>query len=314
MTVPDKQRGTNIGSKNKIQVELLSTFSCPCCSTTLKLGRWICSQRKIPLCGRVACQASKAPPAAGNAAGVPGSWPGLSDGAHANQGSARGRFVSTRTAQHLGYQHSSPPPAPGEPFVRAKCLVKGADDKAFSLNWFLQKCVWCQYVMWGGSFAWNIRGISFHKKGYWRKGVGWNWRTDMIKRRRILLCWSPLWFFSLQGDIQKREHNAKAKNTKVCKDVLQCPDCSYTEWGLSEPKRMPFEVGNRRSVYYRIKLGVYGKCIAYYWIMLFVRILQTIIENKSPFKLLSKIREGEKRIIRGCNFCSLIHVWQIKSY
>lgn len=78
MSIPDKQRGTNIGSRNEIQVELLSTFPCHCCSTMLKLGRWICFQRKISLCGRVAYQTPKALPAAGNVARAMGCWPGLS--------------------------------------------------------------------------------------------------------------------------------------------------------------------------------------------------------------------------------------------
>lgn len=46
---------------------------------------------------------------------------------------------------------------------------------------------------------------------------------------------------------------------------------------------MGFKMGNRRCVYYRITLRVYRKCI-YHGIMLFVRVSQTVIENKSRLK------------------------------
>lgn len=44
--------------------------------------------------------------------------------------------------------------------------------------------------------------------------------TDMIKGRERLLCCTPLRFFSLYGDIQKREHNRRTGNTEDHKGAL----------------------------------------------------------------------------------------------
>lgn len=86
----------------------------------------------------------------------------------------------------------------------------------------------------------------------------------MIKRRRILYAEAPCDYLVYretfrEGNIMEKQK--LPKSVKVFYSALIAPTLNEDS---VNPKRMPFEVGNRRCVYYRIKLGVYRKCIIYY--------------------------------------------------
>lgn len=175
MSIPEEKRGTTEGSRNEAQVELPSTFPCPCCSTTLKLSRRICSQRKISLCGRAAQQAPKTLPAAGNVARATGSWPGLSWWSP-----RKSEKCPWAVGEHRGLLSILDANSPQLLLVGSRLSeselniwLKGLMIKRSVQSSFLQKCAWCQCVMSGGGFAWNIQALSFQKTGYWWKAVGW---------------------------------------------------------------------------------------------------------------------------------------------
>lgn len=107
---------------------------------------------------------------------------------------------------------------------------------------------------------------------------------DMIKRREIFSAEASYDYLVYKEIFRKgniMEKQKILKSVKVFYSALVAPVLNDNSVNL---KRMHFEVGNKSHVYYRIKLDVDGKCIIYYRKMLFVRLLQTIIENKTQLK------------------------------